>query len=74
MQLKPFKDLRSSGFQTKMLETNASLTFKLLKSEGKMVKQILEANGFIQTENHDWNILWGSGGIKNNVYEDLKSY
>ena len=39
-----------------------------------MVKQILEANGFIQTENHDWNILWGSGGIKNNVYEDLKTY
>lgn len=39
-----------------------------------MVKPILEANGFLQTEGHDWNIMWGSGGIKNNFYEDLKPF
>lgn len=57
-----------------MLEQNVSLQFKLLKSEGKMVKQILEANGFSQTEGHDWNIMWGAGIIKPNYYEDLKPF
>lgn len=57
-----------------MPEQNVSLQFKLLKSEGKMVKQILEANGFSQTEGHDWNIMWGAGIIKPNYYEDLKPF
>lgn len=39
-----------------------------------MVKQVLESNGFTQTEGHDWNIMWGAGIIKQNYYDDLKPF
>jgi hypothetical protein len=34
--------------------------YKLVKSDAKIVKAILETNGFQQTENHDWSLIWSS--------------
>jgi hypothetical protein len=36
------------------------LFFKLIKCEAKLLKAVLENNGVVQTESHDWNILWSS--------------
>lgn len=40
-------------------QTHHDLLYKLIKTDGKLLRGILENNGFLQTEsNHDWNILW----------------
>jgi len=47
------------------------LLFKLVKTDGKVLKAILETNGFLQTEGHDWNILWSCQSLKPFIYEGL---
>ena len=32
--------------------------YKMLKSDSKLVRYILEINGLKMTDRHDWNILW----------------
>ena len=47
------------------------LLFKLVKTDGKLIRAILENNGFAHTEAHDWNILWSCQSLKLNQYEGL---
>ena len=47
------------------------LLFKLIKTDGKLIRAVLETNGFLQTEAHDWNILWTCQSLKLNQYEGL---
>ena len=41
-------------------QNQAEMLFKMVKADAKLVKSVLETNGFGQTEGHDWNILWTS--------------
>lgn len=53
-------------------QSHHDLLFKLIKTDGRLIRGILENNGFLQTEsNHDWNILWTCQSLKLNHYEGL---
>lgn len=43
-----------------MNESSVDMYFKLIKCEAKLLRSVLENNGFQQTETHDWNVLWSS--------------
>ncbi len=47
------------------------LLFKMVKTDGKLLKAILENNGFLQTEAHDWNLLWACKSLTPKEYEGL---
>lgn len=32
--------------------------YKMIKTEGKLIRSVLEAHGFGHTDGHDWNLLW----------------
>ena len=43
----------------------------MVKADAKLVKGVMETNGFGQTESNDWNILWTSQSIKSFIYEAM---
>ncbi len=48
-------------------QSHHDLLFKLIKTDGRLIRAVLENNGFLQTEsNHDWNILWTCQSLKLN--------
>jgi hypothetical protein len=53
---------------------NSELLYKLFRGETRLVRSLLEANGFSYTESHDWNILWSNSGCKSYLYEGLNEY
>ena len=50
------------------------LSYKLIKSEAKLVRSTLESYGFSYTESHDWNMLWLCVPGKPYLYEGLNEY
>lgn len=50
------------------------LLYKMLKTDGKLIRSILEANGFSHTDGHDWNILWTCTSWKPYLYEGLSEF
>jgi hypothetical protein len=42
-----------------------------MKTDGKLIRALLENNGFMQTEGHDWNVLWSCQSMKPFMYEGL---
>lgn len=50
------------------------LSYKLIKSEAKLVRSTLEAYGFSNTDSHDWNVLWMCVPGKPYLYEGLNEY
>ena len=55
-------------------QKDSSLQYKILKSDAKLVQSIFEANNFIMTEGHSWNIVWCNGNVKSYVYEGINPY
>jgi tubulin polyglutamylase TTLL5 len=53
---------------------SAELLYKIFRGETKLVRSVLEANGFQHTESHDWNVLWSNSGCKTYLYEGLNEY
>ncbi len=53
---------------------SSELLYKIFRGETKLVRSILEANGFSHTESHDWNVLWSNSGCKTYLYEGLNEY
>jgi tubulin polyglutamylase TTLL5 len=53
---------------------NDELLYKIVKSDAQLVRSTLEANGFVATEIHDWNILWNNSYARPYVYEGLNEY
>jgi hypothetical protein len=53
---------------------NCELLYKILKGDTKLVRSLLEANGFSFTESHEWNLLWASSSCKQYLYEGLNEY
>ena len=53
-------------------QSQSSLCFyKMLKCESKLIKFILELNGLMSTDRHDWNMLWTHTTGKTYFYERL---
>lgn len=48
--------------------------FKLVRCEAKLLRAVLENNGFQQTETHDWNLLWSSQSYKPYIYDNMNEY
>ena len=54
--------------------TQSSLCFyKMLKCESKLIRFILELNGLMSTDRHDWNMLWTHTQGKTYFYERLNA-
>ena len=45
-------------------ECASRFTKRSLKGDTKLVRSLLEANGFSFTESHEWNVLWASSSCK----------
>lgn len=50
------------------------LLYKMLKTEGRLIRSTLEAHGFSHTDGHDWNVLWACTSCKPYLYEGLNEY
>ena len=50
------------------------LLYRTYKTEGRLVRSILEHAGFTSTESHEWNIMWLGGCPKPYLYEGLLDY
>lgn len=50
------------------------LLYKVLKAEGKLVRSVLEAHGFVHTDGHDWNVMWTTGNCKPYLFEGLNDF
>lgn len=48
--------------------------FKLTSGEIKLIRNSLEENGFKDTTNNDWTVLWNIGVIKYEIYHCLTAY
>ena len=48
--------------------------FKMVKADAKLVKAVMETNGFGQTESNEWNMLWTSQSVKPYMYESMNEY
>ena len=50
---------------------NSELFYKFVKSDVKIVKNVLDKAGLIHTAGHDWSILWSCGAPNNFFYQNL---
>ena len=48
--------------------------FKIVSSDGRLIKCTLEDNGLVETNSNNWCLFWSSSAIKSNVYLKLKEY
>jgi tubulin polyglutamylase TTLL5 len=46
----------------------------MLKCESKLIRFLFELNGLVQTDRHDWNVLWTHTQGKNYFYERLNAH
>jgi len=53
---------------------SSELLYKTLRFDNKLLKSMLEVNGFGYTESHEWNVLWGTSNCKSYLYEGLNEY
>ena len=64
----------SLGYAKSYHVESSELLYKIFRGDTKLVRSMLEANGFSHTESHEWNILWSSGSCKSYLYEGLNEY
>ena len=50
------------------------LTYKLYKTEARLVRSILEHSKFAYTDSHDWNLLWLGAAPQLYLYENLHDF
>ena len=50
------------------------MLYKILKGDTKLVRCLLDANGFAHTESHEWNLLWATSSCKSYIYEGLNEF
>lgn len=61
------------GLQASGLGSQGQVSYyKMLKCESRLIKFILELNGLVGTDRHDWNMLWTHTQGKNYFYERLQ--
>ena len=50
------------------------LLYRVLKTDARLVRSILEQSGFGYTDSHDWNVLWLGCAPQLYLYEGLNEY
>ena len=50
------------------------LTFKMLKTDSRLLRSIMVLHGFSTTEGHNWNMLWTNTAGKPYLYSGLNPY
>ena len=50
------------------------LLYKVLKTDARIVRSVLEAHSFQHTEGHDWNVMWTNTSTKTYLYEGLNEH
>lgn len=53
---------------------NRELLYRVLKTDGKIVRSILEMAGFFYTDSHDWNLLWLGCAPQTYLFEGLNEH
>ena len=57
------------------VESKLGLSFKMLKCDKcHVIRETLKANGFTQTENHDWNVMWVNSAVRQYLFNNLNSH
>ncbi len=67
----------SSFSKSSFLDAHASsadLLYKVLKTDARIVRSVLEVHGFQHTEGHDWNVMWTNTSTKTYLYEGLNEH
>lgn len=72
LQFKPLTE-DPSHFEPKTLQ-DYGYYFRFLNGEIKLIKYLLEDNGFLETSHNNWTILWSVGPIKFDIYNSLSPY
>ena len=67
----PAQNLYAKGQATHAVH---NLLYRVFKSESKLLRSILEFNGFHLTESHDWNIMWVGTNAKPYLYQGLNEF
>ena len=59
-----------------ILTDTEPVAFKLINSEAKILKQILTSQGFSQTDQNEWTLLWTCISLqsKPQIYETLQDH
>lgn len=50
------------------------LLYRVLKTDARLVRSVLEVSGFGYTDSHDWNLLWLGCAPQTYLYEGLNEY
>ena len=50
------------------------LLYRVLKTDARLVRSVLEQAGFGYTDSHDWNVLWLGCAPQQYLYEGLNEY
>lgn len=50
------------------------MLYKLYKTEGKLIRSVLELAGFSYTDSHDWNLMWLGAIPQLYLFEGLNEY
>ena len=72
--------MRFRPYYGSLLQKNNQLTdrgyyFKLINCDIKIIRFVLEENGFVdQEKNVDFTVLWCIGPIKSEIYQSLSFY
>ena len=81
LQFKPIRENQllhnappSLGYAKSYHVENSELLYKVLRGDTKLVRSLMEANGFSHTESHEWNLLWSSSSCKSYLYEGLNEF
>lgn len=69
----PVRDIASDQMQAGRL-SGQELVFRLYHAEGKLVRAILEQAGFMQTDSHEWNLLWAGTVPPRYLFDGLADY
>ena len=53
---------------------NLNLKFKFINADSRLIKSVLQAHDFEQTEAHDWNLLWTNVCGHKSIYSGLNEF
>jgi len=73
IKFSPVRDISSEQMQAGRL-SGQELVFRLYHAEGKLVRAILEQVGFMQTDSHEWNLLWAGTVPPRYLFDGLADY
>lgn len=72
LQFKPLTD--EIIHYTNKVPQDFGYYFRFLTGEIKLIKYLLEDNGFVETSHNNWTVLWSVGPIKFEIYNSLSPY